>query len=217
MPRVHHVLKARKAQPENGIAVGDSYFWWEFKTGPRSSRRVVSKKAPRPSQLTMSDFKSQWRGFAEEMQDLALDDSLHDALQEIAGRIRDLGSEQEDKLGNMPDGLQQSPTGELLQERVDACSNWADEIEGLEQPELEEPETPDFEDRVEDATYYTAEVGTDFETAEDAYDAMYDAAHIAWEEYGTEVLDAIERAREEYDSALESLKEDAINADPGEV
>ena len=28
MPRVIHVKKARKARPEYGIAVGDSYYWW---------------------------------------------------------------------------------------------------------------------------------------------------------------------------------------------
>jgi hypothetical protein len=213
LPRVHKVEKARKAIPGAGIKVGDPYFWASFKTGPRSSMKRVWRTMPKPSQLTMSEFKSRWREFGERMAELAEDDTLHDALQEIASEIRDLGSEQEDKLSNMPDGLQQASTGELLQERADACANWADEIEGLEQPELEEPEVEDFGERAPSMDDFRDPALTD----EERFDELYDAAHEKWEEWKTERDDAVEQAQETYNEALSSLKEDAINADPGEV
>jgi DNA repair ATPase RecN len=52
-----------------------------------------------------------------------------DGVRSVLEEIRTLGEEQQEKLENMPEGLQQGDTGQLLQERADNCESWAGEIE----------------------------------------------------------------------------------------
>jgi hypothetical protein len=40
-------------------------------------------------------------------------------LEDIKSGFEDLGQETQDSLDNMPEGLQQGATGEMLQERID--------------------------------------------------------------------------------------------------
>lgn len=135
MPKVHMVQKARKARPEHGIEVGDSYYWWKTRVGRGSGIKRYSKTPPTRSQLTNS-------GFLKEL--YSLQDSLHerlvsagaggfsDELQSVADEVRNMASECEEALENMPETLREtSSSGELLQERVDALNEWADELEGM--------------------------------------------------------------------------------------
>jgi hypothetical protein len=223
MPRVITVEKARKADPRYGIEVGDKYYYWVFKNQRGPGTKVKSKTYPRPSQLTRSNFKSQWRSFGEEIADLAVDDGLYDALQEIAGRIRELGEECQSSLDNMPEGLQQGSTGEMLQERIDNCDSWASEIEGLDQPELEEIERQSFDEFLDEQPDdqpqrkdFGGDAGDSAAWAE-FLAALHDWATGRWADWEQEFLDACEQAVETYNDALEAIKEEAINADPGEV
>lgn len=213
MPRVIKVDKARKDHPEIGVKKGEPYYYWTFKNRFGPGTKVKSKTYPKASQLTRSEFASQYRAFAERIAELNEDDGLWDALQEIAADIRTLGEEQQDKLDNMPEGLQQGSTGELLEQRADACNTWADEIEGLEEPEREDPAEVDPEE-------YTAEaddlVNRSFVSKEDFMDALWDAAWAGWERYTTAVEDAEQQAEEDYNERLSELKSDAADADPGE-
>lgn len=138
MARAHFVKRARKAYRKDGIKKGESYYWWKFRHGAK--RR--SKTAPRPSQLTQSAFFSGLYASTESFDDAVRDatscqelkdavDTLHEALDEIK-------SETEEKLQNMPDSLQQGPTGELLQERIDGLEEFIQELEGLDIPDEEE-------------------------------------------------------------------------------
>ena len=142
MPRVHFVKKARKDYPEFGIKKGDSYYWWKFRYGGI----YKSKTQPRPSQLTQSEFLSTIYAIVEEIQDVTIDDfnsieELKEFIEEKAEEIRTLGEEQEDKLYNMPEGLQDGEIGCLLQDRADACYEMADELENIEiDEELSEEE-----------------------------------------------------------------------------
>lgn len=141
MARAKFVKKARKAIPEHGVAVGDSYWWWKFQVGGRGGPKMISKTRPKPSQLTQSEFLSAVYALQEEMAETPPPDTAEDleSLKEDWGaRAREIGDEQSDKLGNMPDGLQSSPTGELLQERADAMEAWAEEIESNDVPERED-------------------------------------------------------------------------------
>jgi hypothetical protein len=49
----------------------------------------------------------------------------------VVQELRDLAEECQDNLDNMPEGLQQGDTGMMLQERIEACNNAADELEGI--------------------------------------------------------------------------------------
>ena len=132
MPRVTFVAKARKAIPDYGIKVGDSYYWWKFRYGGRH----VSKTRPRQSQLTQSDYLSQAYSLQEQLEDLEIDpedlSSVTSELSSIADELRNLGSEQADKRSNMPDQLQDSDTGQRLEGREQACEEIAGELENLD-------------------------------------------------------------------------------------
>lgn len=164
MPRVTYVKKARKAQPRFGISVGDSYYWWKFRFGGKR----VSKTYPKQSQLTQSEFLGTMYDIKDKIDELEFD-NLETGVQEIIDELRELGDEQADKIYNMPESLQESPTAELLQERCDYCCEMADELEAVDiEPEVEEePEEDDFDDNEE-----------------------YEEAHSDWE-------DEVERVKEE--------------------
>lgn len=123
MPKVTKRVAA-KDYPHNGISKGDEYYYWAIKL-QRGGLVRRSKTYPKRSQLTMSDFL----GPAYDLDDAIADCTSPDDLRALADDVRTLGGEQQDKLDNMPEGLQQGSTGEMIQERVDNCESWADEIE----------------------------------------------------------------------------------------
>jgi hypothetical protein len=124
MARVHH-RKARKDYPAHGIKRGDMYYFAQIKTGPRSSRTIRSLTRPTRSQLTSSDFMSQSYDLDDAVS--AADDV--ETLRSLADDIRQLGEDQQEKLDNMPEGLQQGDTGQLIQERIDGCEEWATSVD----------------------------------------------------------------------------------------
>lgn len=126
MARVHK-RKAAKDYPQNGIAKGDEYYYVKVKTGPRSSRVMRSKTPFKRSQLTQSDYLGQLYDWED---DKAAISSMDDA-QGFADTIRSLGEEQDEKFNNMPEGLQQGDSGQMLEARRDACEQAATEIEEI--------------------------------------------------------------------------------------
>ena len=50
----------------------------------------------------------------------------------ILSEIETLKDEVQERLDNMPEQLQYAPTGELLQERIDALDEWYSELESIE-------------------------------------------------------------------------------------
>lgn len=126
MARAHFVKKARKHNP--AVNKGESYFWWQFKFG----RKQYSKTSPKPSQLTQSDYLGQFYAHQEQFEELDSGDSpetLANAMRELAGEIEQLGVEQEEKVDNMPDGLQEGNIGELLRQRAETCETLVNELE----------------------------------------------------------------------------------------
>lgn len=129
MARVKY-QKAAKDYPEAGIKKGEMYYYTRIKTGPYSSRQIRQKTPIRPSQMTSSDFLSQFYGLQEQLQDYSDGIAgLADFLNDIASQARELGQEQQEKFDNMPDNLQQGETGQLLEERANAMDEWADSLE----------------------------------------------------------------------------------------
>lgn len=133
MGRVHHVKKARKDNPARGIKKGQEYWWAGYRLG-RSSFKRYWAKPPRPSQVTASDFLANAWGIQEEMQDAQPADQaeLETLRDDWAERIREIADECQEKFDNMPDGLQQGDTGQLLESRVESMESWADEVEGVD-------------------------------------------------------------------------------------
>jgi len=141
MPRVTHVKSARKDNPV--CKKGESYYWWKFRYGGKR----YSLTRPRPSQLTNSPYYSQVRSLVEQIEDtnIADNDDFTALRDEITSELDNLRDECQSNLDNMPDSLQYSPTGELLQERIDACENAQSEVEGVEEFDEEEPEQDDYD------------------------------------------------------------------------
>lgn len=137
MARVHHVKKAMKDIPSIGVKKGEPYYWCKLKIG---TPKRLFKERPRRSQTTLSDFYSQLWDIEDDMSDFAADDTLPDNVSDVANRLRELGEECQDKLSNMPDSLQQGPSGEMLQERASACEAAADELEGIDFEDYSEEE-----------------------------------------------------------------------------
>lgn len=145
MPRVHFVEKARKDNP--AVKKGESYYWWKFRYGGKR----YSRTRPRQSQLTQSAYFGTLYQIAEFVSDSNPEDwdDFETMKDDVVSQITDLRDETQSSLDNMPDSLQYSPTGELLQERIDALDSAESEIDGIYEYEFEdednEPEEADFE------------------------------------------------------------------------
>lgn len=145
MAKVEHIKAAAKDYPEDGIKKGEPYYKWALFRGP--VRR--SKTPPRQSQLTQSEFYSTLYAIQEDMGDLE-PKTLAELKADIEGikeRIETLRDDTQEKLDNMPEGLQQGDTGQMLSERVDAMENWLSEIDNLDIPEEGEEGEEDEKDK----------------------------------------------------------------------
>jgi hypothetical protein len=128
MPRVTHVKKARKNVPGTDIKKGESYYWWKFRYGGKHAQRTP----PKQSQLTQSSFLSTLYSIQERIEELSDNDSLEGEVEEIKGELESLKDECESSLENMPEQLQESPTGEMLQSRIDAMEDAISEFEDFD-------------------------------------------------------------------------------------
>lgn len=148
MPRVHHVKKARKDNPV--AKKGESYYWWKFRYGGKR----FSKTPPKQSQLTQSPYYAALYDMQDEIAEydcLAYED-FECFVEEIQSQVSDLREETQSSLDNMPESLQYSPTGELLQERIDA-------LDGVEY----ELQVDEFEFNPEDFEDYEEVTGAEME------------------------------------------------------
>lgn len=124
MARVEKV-KARKDYPAQGIKKGDEYYICRIKL-QRGGMTIRSKDPIPRYRTTVSEFYSTlWQIEDEAFSGVETSEQLRD----VATQVRELGEAQQEKLDNMPEGLQEGSTGEMLRERAEACEAWADEIE----------------------------------------------------------------------------------------
>ncbi len=168
MPRVKQVV-ARKDYPDYRIAKGQKHYFWVLKTGPRSSRTYRQVEPPRPSQLTTSEFLGRVGDMEIDIKAFAHDSTLPDTLREFAEEVRALGEEQQEKYDNMPDGLRDGPTGEMLQERADGAASWADEIESAADS------LGDKIEEIEGKAWFELEEFGSYSDEEDAIEALGEA------------------------------------------
>lgn len=139
MVRLVHVKKARKANKEAGIKKGQEYWWAAFRLPGRKAgyKKYWTDGPPRRSELISSPFYAALADAEDDFCDMAAKHSRKDPdLSDLASdwrsaaeTVREIGSEQEEKRSNMPEGLQDSGSGELLQERADNCESLADSID----------------------------------------------------------------------------------------
>ncbi len=137
MAVAHFVKKARKDYPDYDIKKGESYYWWAFRFG----RKHFSKTQPRQSQLTGSAFLSSVYACEEQLSDLqvrqATDHDLkpsdiEDEIEDVVSQLQEASEECQSSLDNMPEGLQQGSTGELLQGRIDEIDSMVSELQSVD-------------------------------------------------------------------------------------
>lgn len=155
MAKSNFVKKARKDNPV--CKKGESYYWWKF----RFSNKHYSLTPPRPSQLTQSDFLSQIYGIQERIEDMTIKDNFENEIGEIKSELEELQSECEERRDNMPEQLQDSGSGEILQNRYDSIDEMISEFDGIDvevedfSQELERDEgesEKDFKERIKQET-----------------------------------------------------------------
>jgi chromosome segregation ATPase len=171
MPRVYFVKKARKDHGR-GIMKGDSYYWWQFRYSPI----MKSKTRPRPSQLTQSEYLSQFYSTQESFQDTVesilrgidgsfdSEDEFEEKVEEITSAISEAQSEVEsmkdeiyDKKSNMEEyNLESTPAYEILESREQALEELENQLETAESgiTDLDiESTTDDFQDVLDNISW----------------------------------------------------------------
>jgi hypothetical protein len=180
MSQVHMVKKARKNYPEAKIKKGDTYYWWATRT--TVGRAYVkhlhrSLTSPTMSQMTSSDYLRA----IYEVQEVRWpsDSSLEGMVEEAANDLEAIAEEQDEHFNNMPEGLQQGETGQLLEARRDECQEAADALRSVEPIDVDEQAIRD-DNPIEDG-----ESGADWD------DRISDLVEEAWKEIIQEVEDAL--------------------------
>jgi hypothetical protein len=132
------------------IEVGQPYLYWEFQYGPKRVRCTKVECAPKPQDLTQSEYMIRAYELDDELQLIlnrevsSKDDAQTVAsdLEAFADTIDEFAQEQRDKLDNMPEGLQQGNAGQLLEQRAGALEDSANEIRDAAQ-QLNDTEDPE--------------------------------------------------------------------------
>ncbi len=142
MARATFVKAARKDYPQAGIKKGESYYHWAFMVGGRGGPKHYSKTPPTRSQLTSSSFLSQ----IYELEDRGFTGETPEDLQ---SELESLADECDSSLQNMPEGLQQGDTGQLLESRAEGCRETASEFENIDL-DYDEPDDDEVVQRLVD-------------------------------------------------------------------
>ena len=166
---------AAKDYPDHGITKGDQYWFAQIKTGPRSSKIIRSLSRIPESQMTTSPFKSGWYAMQEAWD---ASDKDGEAICAAAEAIRELGEEARGSFDNMPEGLQQGDTGQMLEARADNCESFADSLDSLvdEWDALDEPSEPHYPDDEPEAEAEREEYEEELETYESECERIRDEA-----------------------------------------
>lgn len=129
MAHAHLVKAARKDYPDVGIKKGESYWWWKFNFSRTVHR---SKTQPKRSQLTQSAFLSHIYDIEERIQGMGTDTDIEGEIEDIKSDLENLRDEQEEKRSNMPEQLQETGSGEILQNRYDSLDEMIGELDGID-------------------------------------------------------------------------------------
>lgn len=145
------LTKLDRSQPEDEndeilINVGESYYTWCFYGG----QPQYSKERPKPSQLTQNWFKQELYSIQEKIEEFEPEDveDVATFVDDIRSDAESLRDECQEHLDNMPEQLQDSDSGQTLQERIDNLDSVIGDIDNFDsefesQIEKEDDETDD--------------------------------------------------------------------------
>jgi hypothetical protein len=176
MPKVTlHVNQGRSKKAQQcarcvrTINKGEKYFMWGLKSGRGGIvyRQHESCGRPRASQLTLGRLAGVYAAVetAEDAVKAAGDCSdVKQALDECHGEIDSLKDEFQDSFDNMPEGLQQGDTGQLLERRIEQLDEFLTELENAAN-DIEEDEDLEVDDE-------DPKVGEARDKAQEALDSL---------------------------------------------
>lgn len=145
------LTKLDRSQPEDDndeilINVGESYYTWCFYGG----QPQYSKERPKPSQLTQNWFKQELYSIQEKIEEFEPEDveDVATFVDDIRSDAESLRDECQEHLDNMPEQLQDSDSGQTLQERIDNLDSVIGDIDNFDSEfeseiEKEDDETDD--------------------------------------------------------------------------
>jgi len=153
-------LKRQKARKEyecsnssckKPIKVGDEYY--RFSVSRFQPLRILCLACkPRRSQMTGSDFLATLYDIEDSMAGLSVEnmEEAQGCIETMISELEELRDETEGRRDNMPEQLQDAPTGEMLQGRVDSVDEMIGELEDIETDIDEELSEDEKEDRKEE-------------------------------------------------------------------
>lgn len=94
--------------------------------GGEAPPKICSKTPPTRGQLTQSDYLGSVYSIFDGPPPGSPDD-----VRQMATDLEELGQEQQEKFDNMPEGLQQGDTGQMIEERANSCEEKAQELNDL--------------------------------------------------------------------------------------
>ena len=132
------------------IEPGEKY--WKLEIRYQSTKIRAYEYPFSRSDTTTSDYLSTlWDiidTFDERIARFTLPSDFESIRDDLVSELEDLRDETQDRLDNMPENLQYSPTGELLQERIDALDNAISDLENVD--DFDDANVEDFEEDRED-------------------------------------------------------------------
>lgn len=204
MGKVQIIKKSRKeykcSKCGKVIPAGSRYYKGEINFGPTIIR--CTECGLESWEVTTSDYQLQageivyrWRENYGVSQD---------GIDSIVSDLESLRDELQDRLDNMPEGLQDGDVGQLLQERIDTLEDAISEMESIDVDSIQEEKLSDYVD------------GLDFEDEdsdldEDSLQSYSDAEEYLkskdreddWTEMESNVNEAVEEAIDEALSGIE--------------
>jgi len=146
--RAHFVKKARKDNINAGVKKGESYWWWQFAFSSKS----YSKTQPTRQQLTRSAFWQSMYAIEDMIGNVSIEDDFQGVIDDIKAEIEVLSDECQNSLDNMPEQLQQAPSGEMLQNRIDELSSMVSDLENIDVEVDDDLKGDELENRKEEVT-----------------------------------------------------------------
>lgn len=156
--------KARKfyicSKCEKPIKPGEQYYRFSLTRFQKLKPRCIRCK-PKRAEMTTSDFFCQMYDIEDAIAAISVDDlsDFESEIADVVGQLETLRDEQEEKRSNMPDQLQDAPTGELLQERYEEVDGMIDELQGIDLEVDEELNEEETEARMEEIAEEIISVG----------------------------------------------------------
>lgn len=176
------------------IEKGQPYYRGEINFGPVFIR--CKKCRLKPYEVTTSEFK---RSIGELLDTWADTYSLDECgIEDLISALEEIRDDQQDRLDNMPEQLQESSSGEILQERIDMLESAIDDLSNI-----------DIDSIKDDAIDNCDELHSD-DPDGDSYDIAYDDV-LESSNYSSDIKSALveyfeSEVRDQIDSALSNLE-----------